>query len=374
MTNGDFHGRTFQIPCNHSTTFNDLHSKLLKKFGNKDIILYLEGAGRQSLCDHSLLATGSELVLKSIVPSFKIPISVTDYGNEISLRLKSIVNDSTLIRIHRTDTIEVLKALIADCLGISKEEQVLNFAGKFSSPANGDTIASLKIHDYCNVDVSLRVKGGAGMISSNAINMPDVFNENAQRDQQFHPAPAWRLVSRGFNVEGLCKTRGCDASNRMVMCEKSFGTFDISKTSAHCPICKNGIQMMNFGFVSCFYSIRGVPSDGSGEKIIPWTQVGNYVRTWDLKEAGTKSWNFMQVVARQLERSVTVPGNGSMKQAPLSLECSICFKDIAISDSTCMLQCGHSFHRDCMENWRSRQTGNGLKPFCPLCHAAITDF
>lgn len=371
VTNGEGQGLHFDIPCSLRTSFADLQDKLQKKFGHKDIKLYLEGSGCQPLCHQYVAARGSQLVLKSIVPSFCIPVSVTNYGQEISLRVRSIGKNSILVKIHVTDTIEMLKAVIESKLGIPTQEQVLKLVGTLAAIKNRNTVESLGLTSYSTVEVSMMLKGGSQGTNSTTCLMVDLFNQNAQRDVQIISGPPWRTISPGFTMVGFCSNARCEAFKLDVLCNKGFGCFDLSRTVASCPMCKINIKAINMYFSDCFYSIRAVEASRMDEKILPWTRVGHYGRTWDPKEAQTKSWSFMQIITRSLDRSMPIPGNAAQEEAPISLDCCICFGELNISENSCMLLCSHSLHTSCLNNWKEHETRNGRIPLCPLCRSVI---
>lgn len=50
-----------------------------------------------------------------------------------------------------------------------------------------------------------------------------------------------------------------------------------------------------------------------------------------------------------------------------NLECVICQEELLVSEGIKVLDCGHSFHKECIDKWRS------MKNSCPSCRNNIDE-
>jgi hypothetical protein len=53
-----------------------------------------------------------------------------------------------------------------------------------------------------------------------------------------------------------------------------------------------------------------------------------------------------------------------------STACAVCLLELGPDDMVRGLrQCGHAFHRDCLDGWFDSASTSALSPTCPLCRA-----
>lgn len=112
VTKGADIGRKVSMKIGPLTTLNQLNKFLGNRFGSRDITLLVDEYHDQSLCRRALSVNGSNPVLHTIFPAFTIPISVTEYGREISLRLNGANGSIAIVKLHETDSVHVLKSII----------------------------------------------------------------------------------------------------------------------------------------------------------------------------------------------------------------------------------------------------------------------
>lgn len=68
---------------------------------------------------------------------------------------------------------------------------------------------------------------------------------------------------------------------------------------------------------------------------------------------------------KRCSKTVTVGGTGKNSKPPEKLEtCAICLEDPQQGDTVRVLQCGHSFHRECIDRWLNKEN-----KACPVCKA-----
>jgi len=92
------------------------------------------------------------------------------------------------------------------------------------------------------------------------INFTDV-SKNIYIEQKFSKkVPDYKIASKGINVIGICKGRGCKAYNQAVICplkeKKKFNLIE-EKDDLECPKCRNLLIPKTLGFYSCEYKIKG---------------------------------------------------------------------------------------------------------------------
>ena len=62
------------------------------------------------------------------------------------------------------------------------------------------------------------------------------------------------------------------------------------------------------------------------------------------------------------------------------LDCSICIEPIHLEkfklkkNDLVFLECGHVYHKDCLQSWVKSQIKNIDKPNCPMCRKMIVDY
>lgn len=368
LIDGAEQGRILSLACTPKTTFHNLNKLLLDEFGDMHFRIQINEASSVSLCKHSIKVIGDRSVLDAILPINALPLSVSANGEEIQLRVKDCEGKSTVISIHESDSIATLKMLIEHDLGISKYDQVLTFPNGSIFFNEEDTILKLGVSNLSTIDVSVELKGGANPMGNRTSAMTDVFNDLAKRDRNWGSGPEWRTHRPGFVIGGICKSPRCTAFEKDVRCNKGFGSFNLSKTKPFCPICSKQVIGHNLYFNNCFFTVRAVNAETREKKTLPWTRIGNFYRTWDSKIAGMKNWSFMQVVTREEAMAMRVPNNVLVHEAPMSRDCSICFKWMEQVSDACMLQCCHSFHKSCWSKWKNNKSSNRVSVQCPNCH------
>ncbi|KAJ1892314.1 hypothetical protein LPJ81_005580 [Coemansia sp. IMI 209127] len=68
------------------------------------------------------------------------------------------------------------------------------------------------------------------------------------------------------------------------------------------------------------------------------------------------------VVEAAVETAASEPCECRLPNNFFTPECSICLNDFCAGDSVRILDCGHYFHRDCVDSWLTKHSAS-----CPLC-------
>ena len=97
---------------------------------------------------------------------------------------------------------------------------------------------------------------GGGM----PINFTDL-SKNIHEEIYFSKtAPNYRIVCKGINIEGICKSKKCEAFKKKVIVPlKNKEKFDLieERDELECPICENLIVPKTVLFHLCKYKIKG---------------------------------------------------------------------------------------------------------------------
>ena len=78
--------------------------------------------------------------------------------------------------------------------------------------------------------------------------MADISNEKGLVRRNYGKnAPKWNTITKGLNVDGICKNEKCEAYNQEVDCPIGIGSFDLVRDADRikCPKCNNEIDPTN---------------------------------------------------------------------------------------------------------------------------------
>lgn len=371
VTNGSCLGEESSFIYDEETTFKHLKDHLVSKYGEKDIRIFIDEFGPQSLCSHAIIHIHSNKLRNSLMPSWCIPLSITNLGEDICIRVRYTGDQLKIVRIHKSDCVVVLKAMIEESTGVKREYQKLSFSGFTKNVKDSDRLEDLGVSSYSIIEVGQHVKGGRAPASR--CSMVDTFNQSAEVHVPFdNTAPIWRTVSPGLCTIGICNNNNCNAFNQDVYCSHEMGPYDLIESHDRCPSCRSSIQALNIGFSDCFYTIRGVKADSNEEFRMQWTRIQSGFQTWDPASAGTCEWSLFQIVTRPLH-SAHVPESQireivvRTENIPVTPNCAICFESLNPMQKVHVLTCGHSFHFDCFKKLKLIMQRNGNRLTCPLC-------
>ncbi|RUS24196.1 hypothetical protein BC938DRAFT_473962 [Jimgerdemannia flammicorona] len=186
-------------------------------------------------------------------------------------------------------------------------------------------------------------------------------------------APDWRIVTKGLNLEGTCTNDSCPAHNHRVIMKWEQRNFDFQYDSVkcRCPICFESVMPITCGFSNTWWSFRGIKSgtdtSGAGERVsCDWRRAGDAYHVFDEGKGGVASWSRLKILTRFCEHDWI---------------CTICFER---KDAVWMglrwrvtepdtLACGHSFHLECIDEWKNAQREKVLALTCPICRVEIVE-
>ncbi|KAA6386391.1 MAG: hypothetical protein EZS28_018082 [Streblomastix strix] len=127
------------------------------------------------------------------------------------------------------------------------------------------------------------------------------FNEEINfQTEEINDFPSkWRCISPGLTVEGICTNNSCLAYNKKVIHNVGFGEFDILKSEAFCPMCKESIIPLAPGFSQCFCHIK-YKKKSCQEKQIPWLKTTNKYKIFQQDESCAVEYEKLEIDAREL--------------------------------------------------------------------------
>lgn len=365
VRHGDNEGSELYLPCSSITNIYHLHQFLMERFGDKNFRLHRLHDKPISLCSHSLHVHGNELI-KNVFPfSKQIPISCTEHGSTVSVRVRGRDADD-ICTLHTSDSVSLLKHLTTHSENTRSEvgELSVYIDGSQEELNENQTLFEAGITQFSSVLITSKVIGGA----SNSFPMVDVFNDSAIRIINLEPAPVWRRIYPGFSLHGTCMSSTCVVAKGTVYWSNRMGVFNYNTALKLCPMCKLNMNVKSYGFYRCFYTIRGINADQATEHHIPWRRVGDVYQTWCPETSGVRNWSFVQIITRPLELARTVPDNPKTKEAPIADNCGICMTDMRYGRREIrMLSCCHSFHTDCYNRWELNEATKNTKRRCPDC-------
>eukprot|EP01024_Parvocaulis_polyphysoides_P038002 TRINITY_DN339_c3_g1_i1.p1 TRINITY_DN339_c3_g1~~TRINITY_DN339_c3_g1_i1.p1 ORF type:complete len:377 (+),score=7.45 TRINITY_DN339_c3_g1_i1:187-1317(+) len=184
------------------------------------------------------------------------------------------------------------------------------------------------------------------------------FEYNQVENVQFsEKAPAWRIVSEGTNIEGICMNPNCVAYENWVIAREGFGQVDLVCENFKCPMCHNNFAPKTCGFYMCEWNFVGKKAGENKNILGQYTKVGGSHYERFNEQDKQADWVSLQIVSREDK----VDG-----------ECTICLQDFSIRSDKWVSNCNHTFHSDCIQDYIASMRFAGQQAFCLACYN--TDF
>lgn len=148
----------------------------------------------------------------------------------------------------------------------------------------------------------IHYSGGSG---SYGLDMADISNREGLVEGNYNSsAPAWRIVTKGLNVRGICQNSSCRANGEKVDCQIGFGSFDLVSDcdEVKCPMCKKEIEPITCIFAECQYRMEGKKKENGETKKVntDWKRVAKDFEYYDPKKSGIVRWLKLTIETKPL--------------------------------------------------------------------------
>ena len=202
------------------------------------------------------------------------------------------------IKVNENDTIGSVKEKYFSIVG-SRVHDRWKFDGAVLK--DDETILTLGIENKDSIYANAYLRGGGDF----GIDMADISNEKGiVRCNYGKNAAKWNIITKGLNVDGICKNEKCEAYNQEVDCPIGIGSFDLVRNADRikCPICNNEIDPTTCVFCKCEYKLEGKKKlNGKTEHVSTnWKRVEKDYEYYDPQKSGIVRWLMLIIETKPL--------------------------------------------------------------------------
>lgn len=193
-----------KLPIDKRDTVGNVKSRIAVKTG--------EAVNRIKFRGHRL---GEHRLVWDFLPEMRGAPHFTVYTSKprgFQAFVKGLTGETIVIgEVYEATSIAEMKERVQDHkTGIPTTDMRLLFAG--NQLEDGRTLGSYNFTKESTIHLALRLRGG------NVESFVDVTNGSALKVLDWnHSAPAWRVATKGLNLEGACRNRRCSAYGEMVI-------------------------------------------------------------------------------------------------------------------------------------------------------------
>jgi len=183
-------------------------------------------------------------------------------------------------------------------------------------------------------------------------------------------APDYRTISKGLNLWGKCKNKGCPAYNDYVICNYKKTLFNLQLDYAICPCCKKQFKAEYPSFFKCKYWFYGTYSKEDSDEIVKIRMKEKDALIAN-REDGSDAYNNhlnKTVNYDQLLISINLDLSSKGKKEPIG-SCKYCNDSIYDKDDSKKLECLCLSHNDCLKQISLNTTLNSNISInnCSIC-------
>ena len=217
---------------------------------------------------------------------------------EIEIYIRDSKSKSIAIKVNENDTIGSVKEKYYSIVG-SRAFNRWMYDGAVLK--DDETILTLGIENKDIITANSCSRGGDDF----GIDMADISNEKGLVRRNYGKnAPKWNTITKGLNVDGICKNEKCEAYNQEVDCRIGIGSFDLVRDADRikCPICNNEIDPTTCVFCECEYKLEGKKKlNGKTEHVSTnWKRVEKDYEYYDPKKSGIVRWLMLIIETKPL--------------------------------------------------------------------------
>ena len=197
----------------------------------------------------------------------------------MKIYIKTLTGITITISCSPEDTVDDIKIRLQYKEGIPPDMQRLIIAGY--QLEDDRYLKDYAIKDMSVLHLVLRLRGGGGFLPGMALNFASM--KDGTKKGLSEKAPDYRIIVRGFNLEGRCMNEKCRAFKRLAWSRLGLSSclegvdslfdaagFNIGSLlhNTPCPLCKEAMDpdsIVSCGFYRCQYTFEGYQE---GEKTV----------------------------------------------------------------------------------------------------------
>jgi hypothetical protein len=217
----------------------------------------------------------------------------------IQVVLKNVWGNSGAFQIRSTSTVrqlyEAIRMNTGIPIGTDVEQATIIFAGSEISPRDSDRTLGEIGSSYSRLEAGSMIS----VMDRHRSIGPRAKPIDTVKEGDFAKGPAWRVLSPGMGIDGICKNSRCKAHGDTVIHNCGFGTFDLVNDQPKCPECGWGFEAGRALFTRCGWRVNGRQRNGMRVRL-PWGEVTWGFEAYDEKGAEREKFERLLVQAVRL--------------------------------------------------------------------------
>lgn len=297
-------------------------------------------------------------------------------GKSLVVFVKTLTGKTVIVACTSEDAVGYVKTRVRDEAHIPVANQRIMYGGK--QLEDHRKLSLYKIQKNSSLHLVARLPGGG---FSGGPSAPRSFADVSDGSklaklELVTTGPEWRTCEEGLNVEGLCENRDCSAYGEMIIQPMEFEYFNLMKNDIQCPECHVKVKPITCGFYSCAWKFEGIKASDCFSISSRWKEArGEKYYRFD-ESCRSVDWLSLLLVVKPLQESVAAKLTISSNSNCVSRNdvCTVCWSKFGSTsrESIAKSDCGHSFHRTCMDVWSEWCKSDDTLPSCPICRVRVS--